>query len=233
MNTTDTLVRKLTLNAGIFCLVAHSDAFLHQVEALKEPLQRRALVVDTAERLQVRMLRQSVQPGHLRVLFSDQNDRQFWQDIDSNRSMLNENRSVLLVVTSEAHQAMVASADNLMSSLGGAVIEARPRENIEAMIFAGKIREARLYAAEQTAMELGGLGRMLAPPTTKSRPASGGDHLERSHAWLREHRNEHRGRWVALLGDSLIGSDTGRKALQAVVNAHPSAHKILVSWIAP
>ena len=69
-------------------------------------------------------------------------------------------------------------------------------------------------------------------PTTRVLPASGGEHLERSHEWLRTYREDHRGRWVALLADALIGSDPSRKTLQQLVNAHPEARRILVVWVA-
>lgn len=57
--------------------------------------------------------------------------------------------------------------------------------------------------------------------------------LDQLQSWLLAHRHEHHSQWVALLGESLVASNESRKALQAVVNAHPDARRILVSFVGP
>jgi len=54
-------------------------------------------------------------------------------------------------------------------------------------------------------------GRHQLPPAVAVEPQN--DWIARNNAWLRAHRHEYRGNWVALRAGVLLGADTSRVAL--------------------
>jgi hypothetical protein len=49
--------------------------------------------------------------------------------------------------------------------------------------------------------------RVLAPPVARRVPGKPGRSFAREHAWLREHRREYPGCWLAVLEDRLLDAD--------------------------
>jgi hypothetical protein len=77
--------------------------------------------------------------------------------------------------------------------------------------------------------------RVLAPPVARRVPGGTGRSFAREHAWLREHRREYPGCWLAVLEDRLLDADPdvgtlltrlremrrGRQALLHFQSRHP------------
>ncbi len=80
-------------------------------------------------------------------------------------------------------------------------------------------RVVRLEAAPRTAEE------HLTP-----NHGSGGD-FAASVRWIEAHRSEYRGKWVALFGDKLVGSDSSRAKLQDHLSSDPRVDNLLFALV--
>ena len=76
-----------------------------------------------------------------------------------------------------------------------------------------------------------GFEKMPAVPRTK--PASGNSDFNLSSVWLRQHRHEYAGQWVALIGASWIDSHKERAVLQERIKDRPDIKDILVVYCEP
>jgi len=130
-------------------------------------------------------------------------DERFWRDIDRHRSRLERSGPTVLVLSGRAAEQMHLAAPHFTSWLAGA---------------AWRLREES------------GLGRAegrLAAPLIQMRPASGsGDFLENAR-WLREHRADFAGKWVALLAGEVVDSDSSRVALQQRLSPREDINRLL------
>lgn len=89
---------------------------------------------------------------------------------------------------------------------------------IRRLIEAGQVDEARRVVREEldrgeNARNLGGFPELLFLPQAERRPATGRDDLPENMAWLRRHRDEYRGEWVALSDGMLVDHDRSRAVL--------------------
>jgi hypothetical protein len=98
--------------------------------------------------------------------------------------------------------ARVPSADleqsNLDDELRAMVQEGRvdeARDRIKAELAAGRGQALRVWA------------KLLEPPSSTPQPRSGRSDFDDNAAWLREHTNDYRGKWVALSGGNLLDHD--------------------------
>lgn len=95
----------------------------------------------------------------------------------------------------------------------GAVSRARIRELVES----GRVGEARNFIETATG-DLGNWPDVLAPPRAipgPPKPASGRGDLHINMQWLQAHREEYRGRWVAMRDGRLVDCDPDLLALRA------------------
>lgn len=74
--------------------------------------------------------------------------------------------------------------------------------------------EQRIAKLESTVRDLQEqLTKVLAPPVVRTVEEKTPHSLTLNNAWLREHKQEHRGKWVALRDGVLLGADKSRVAL--------------------
>lgn len=73
--------------------------------------------------------------------------------------------------------------------------------------------EQRIAHLEETVRTLQERLDKLLPPVPPVPMVPPNDWITRTNAWLREHKHEYRGRWVALRGGALLGADKSRVAL--------------------
>ena len=90
---------------------------------------------------------------------------------------------------------------------------------IRQLLEAGEIRTAKRLASEAARRhpahaEIGDLHRTLNEGRSFARPGTGRD-LRAEYAWLRDPPKEYRGRWVALIGEAIVGSAETLQELQA------------------
>jgi hypothetical protein len=76
----------------------------------------------------------------------------------------------------------------------GRVDEARDLIRVE--LEAGRGQALRVWA------------KLLEPPSSAPQPRSGRGDFDDNAAWLREHTNDYRGKWVALSGGNLLDQDS-------------------------
>ncbi|HSN97240.1 MAG TPA: hypothetical protein VLS89_03045 [Candidatus Nanopelagicales bacterium] len=99
----------------------------------------------------------------------------------------------------------------------------------------GRVEEARRRVAEEIARgreeEVRVWASLLAPPTAQTRPASGRGDVEANRAWLREHRHEHRGAWVALRDGQLVDSDRSLRELRSRLRAQGVEAEVFLTKI--
>lgn len=90
---------------------------------------------------------------------------------------------------------------------------------IKELLEAGRVTEARRKVAAM--LKTGGgvtpWAAVLAEPRTTPVPATGRGDFTRNSAWLREHRHEHRGHWVALRNGVLLATNANRAELIATL----------------
>jgi hypothetical protein len=72
--------------------------------------------------------------------------------------------------------------------------------------------------------------RVLAPPVTRVVPGKAGRSLAREHAWLREHRREYPGCWLAVLEDRLLDADPDLGTLLARLREMPRGNEALLHF---
>jgi len=106
---------------------------------------------------------------------------------------------------------------------------------IRALLHSADFRGARDLLAEarehgSAEPELAMLEKLVAPPTYKLTPADG---LDRSAEvqWLKEHARKHRGKWVALMGDELLGSSPELRDLMKLLRAKAPDIPALLQYI--
>jgi hypothetical protein len=107
---------------------------------------------------------------------------------------------------------------------------------VRGLLNAECIRSAQEMAAEGLSrypdnLDLQRLARLLAPPKIVDSPLQGYREPDRfrEFTWLREHRHEYRGKWVAVLDDRLIAvadalPDLLEQVKQARLTEHPLVH---------
>ncbi len=98
------------------------------------------------------------------------------------------------------------SADSLLSE-------------IRQLLEAGEIRTAKRLASKAVRRhpehaEIGDLHRTLNEGRSSARPGTGRD-LRPEYAWLRDPPKQYRGRWVALIGEAIVGSAESLEELLA------------------
>jgi hypothetical protein len=110
--------------ASIGLLVAEPHTFPIQLAVLSEQLEAGNYEVDIGS-LEKAIWTPS-EPGHFRILTSEDDGAAFWRKFDSvERSRMEKStHPLLLMVTPEAHEVMVDAAPNLMSTVGGNVVVA-------------------------------------------------------------------------------------------------------------
>lgn len=110
--------------ASIGVLVAEPHTFPIQLAVLSEQLEAGNYEVDIGS-LEKAIWTPS-EPGHFRILTSEDDGAAFWRKFDSvERSRMEKStHPLLLMVTPEAHEVMVDAAPNLMSTVGGNVVVA-------------------------------------------------------------------------------------------------------------
>jgi hypothetical protein len=106
---------------------------------------------------------------------------------------------------------------------------------IRALLEAADLRGARHLLAEalengSLEPELNRLEKLLAPPRFELRPASDFDRSAEIH-WLKEHANEYRGRWVALLGPDLLAHAPTLDELMTKLDSIPREARALLHRI--
>jgi hypothetical protein len=85
-------------------------------------------------------------------------------------------------------------------------------DELRAMVQEGRVDEAReLIKTESKAgrgQALRVWAKLLEPPSAAPQPRSDRGDFDANSAWLREHTNEYRGKWVALSGGNLLDQDS-------------------------
>jgi hypothetical protein len=74
------------------------------------------------------------------------------------------------------------------------------------------------------------LAEALAPPTTRERPATDVER-DREYRWLDVHGPSHRGRWVAVEGETLLASAASLKELLAVLGESGAGRRPLIHHV--
>lgn len=156
------------------------------------------------------------------LIADDAVDEHTWRLLDHRRSGLRHRGVTVLVLTPSAAASFERSAPHISSLLSGRIWCARLFE-AEQLLARGRVQEARLAAGGGA----GSLSRALQPPASELRPASGKGLFARNLAWLRLHRDEHVGKWVALYNGELVDSDASRVALQKRLGEHPNLEDTL------
>jgi hypothetical protein len=72
--------------------------------------------------------------------------------------------------------------------------------------------------------------RVLAPPVARRVPGKTGRSLAREDAWLREHRREHPGCWLAVLEDRLLDADPDLGTLLSRLREMPRGREALLHF---
>lgn len=106
---------------------------------------------------------------------------------------------------------------------------------IRTLLHSGDFRGARALVAEArehdcNEPELEKLAKLVAPPTYKLTPAEGRDRSAEMQ-WLREHAEEYRGQWVAVLGSELLGHSPELRDLMTHLRAEVPEAPALLQYI--
>jgi hypothetical protein len=106
---------------------------------------------------------------------------------------------------------------------------------IREFLHSGDFRGARALVAEarehgSMEPELDKLEKLVAPPTYRLSPARGFDRSAEIQ-WLREHADEYRGQWVALIGRELLGHSAELRDLMKHLRAEAPDVPALLQYI--
>jgi len=106
---------------------------------------------------------------------------------------------------------------------------------IRTLLHSGDFRGARALVAEarehgSMEPELEKLEKLVAPPTYKLSPARGFDRSAEIQ-WLKEHAEEYRGEWVALIGSELLGHSSELRDLMKHLRAEAPEIPALLQYI--
>jgi hypothetical protein len=96
-------------------------------------------------------------------------------------------------------------------------------DELRAMVQEGRVDEAReLIRTESNAgrgQALRVWAKLLEPPSSAPQPRSSRGDFDANSAWLREHTNDYRGKWVALSGGNLLDQDSSLIELRGRLRA--------------
>src|SRR5439155_10838808 len=103
----------------------------------------------------------------------DSLDEAAWRSLDLHHRSLAHAGATLLVLSQRAAEFLGRVAVHLASWLSGSISRASVREEVESLVNAGHVGEARARARHVAPAALGAVARVLEPPVMTTRPASG------------------------------------------------------------
>jgi hypothetical protein len=97
----------------------------------------------------------------------------------------------------------------------------------------GEVPEARVFVKELAAKwpdskRVQHMAHVLKPPVAREVPSRGLRPLDRERDWLRAHRNEYLGCWIALYGDEVVAASPDLHSVLEVVRQTPGREDALI-----
>ncbi len=133
---------------------------------------------------------------------------------DVDRGLLQHALNIFQLASVSARSALLPTAAQVIT-----VVLKDLKVELQTLVGSGRVGAARaLLAASSEGAELR-WNKVLEPPSTSSRPKTGGSDFKGNAEWLRRNRSSFAGMWVALAAGQLVDHDKSRLALHRRLEA--------------
>jgi hypothetical protein len=160
-----------------------------------------------------------VEPSHRTFVLASHTGERFWgiASLDASRDIsLTEVSGIQVIVEGvikfrPSGAVLRIEAERIERVPSGDLEPRNLDDELRAMVQEGRVDEARELIRTELAAGRGQAirvwAKLLEPPSSTPQPRSGRGDFDDNAAWLREHKDEYRGKWVALRDGGLIDHD--------------------------